>query len=290
MRFKQKVLLQTYIYNFTLEKLTDAESASSRGNQVELKSEFAGKSVLITGAGGGLGNALGELFASRGAMLIGCDTQLAAMEASKFSSRYQFDLTDSNSLNEVVQRIIEENGAPDIVINNAGWTRAESFEGLDQQKISTEIDLNLTGVATFSTLLAEAMAARGRGAFVFISSVNALAHFGNPAYAAAKAGINAFARALAVEYGQKGLRANTICPGSIRTPAWDHRIAQDPAILEKLKNLYPMGRIVDVKEVAEAVAFLASDRASGITGTVLPVDAGLTAGCRPFIKDILGGN
>lgn len=290
MRFKQKVLLQTYIYNFTLEKLTDAESASSRGNQVELKSEFAGKSVLITGAGGGLGNALGELFASRGAMLIGCDTQLAAMEASKFSSRYQFDLTDSNSLNEAVQRIIEENGAPDIVINNAGWTRAESFEGLDQQKISTEIDLNLTGVATFSTLLAEAMAARGRGAFVFISSVNALAHFGNPAYAAAKAGINAFARALAVEYGQKGLRANTICPGSIRTPAWDHRIAQDPAILEKLKNLYPMGRIVDVKEVAEAVAFLASDRASGITGTVLPVDAGLTAGCRPFIKDILGGN
>lgn len=290
MRFKQKVLLQTYIYNFTLEKLTDAESASSRGNQVELKSEFAGKSVLITGAGGGLGNALGELFASRGAMLIGCDTQLAAMEAGRFSSRYQFDLTDSNSLNEVVQRIIEENGAPDIVINNAGWTRAESFEGLDQQKISTEIDLNLTGVATFSTLLAEAMAARGRGAFVFISSVNALAHFGNPAYAAAKAGINAFARALAVEYGQKGLRANTICPGSIRTPAWDHRIAQDPVILEKLKNLYPMGRIVDVKEVAEAVAFLASDRASGITGTVLPVDAGLTAGCRPFIKDILGGN
>lgn len=290
MRFKQKVLLQTYIYNFTLEKLTDAESASSRGNQVELKSEFAGKSVLITGAGGGLGNALGDLFASRGAMLIGCDTQLAAMEAGRFSSRYQFDLTDSNSLNEVVQRIIEENGAPDIVINNAGWTRAESFEGLNQQKISTEIDLNLTGVAAFSTLLAEAMAARGRGAFVFISSVNALAHFGNPAYAAAKAGINAFARALAVEYGQKGLRANTICPGSIRTPAWDHRIAQDPAILEKLKNLYPMGRIVDVKEVAEAVAFLASDRASGITGTVLPVDAGLTAGCRPFIKDILGGN
>lgn len=290
LRFKKKVLLQTYIYDFTLDKLTDVKSASSRGNQVELKGEFAGKSVLITGAGGGLGGALGELFASRGATLIGCDTQLEAMETSKFSGRYQFDLTDSNSLNEAVQRILEENGAPDIVINNAGWTRAESFEGLNQQKISTEIDLNLTGVAAFSTLLADGMAARGSGVFVFISSVNALAHFGNPAYAAAKAGINAFARALAVEYGQKGLRSNTVCPGSIRTPAWDHRIAQDPAILEKLKNLYPMGRIVDVKEVAEAVAFLASDRASGITGTILPVDAGLTAGCRPFIKDILGGN
>lgn len=115
-------------------------------------------------------------------------------------------------------------------------------------------------------------------------------HFGNPAYAAAKAGINAFVRALAVEYGAYGLRANTVCPGSIRTAAWDHRIAKDPAVLDKLRRLYPLGRIVDVAEVAEAVAFLASSRASGITGTVLPVDAGLMAGCRPFIDDILGGS
>ncbi|MND82563.1 2-keto-3-deoxy-L-fuconate dehydrogenase [compost metagenome] len=134
------------------------------------------------------------------------------------------------------------------------------------------------------------MAANGRGAFVFISSVNSLSHFGNPAYAAAKAGINAFARALAVEYGQQGLRANVVCPGSIHTPAWDHRIKNDPAVFDKLKRLYPLGRIVNVNEVAEAVAFLASDRASGITGTILPVDAGLMAGCRPFIEDILGGN
>jgi NAD(P)-dependent dehydrogenase (short-subunit alcohol dehydrogenase family) len=86
------------------------------------------------------------------------------------------------------------------------------------------------------------------------------------------------------------VRANVVCPGSIRTPAWDHRIAQNPAVLERLKRLYPLGRIVDTREVAEAVAFLASDRASGITGAILPVDAGLTAGSRPFIDDILGGN
>ncbi|WP_429944509.1 SDR family oxidoreductase, partial [Brucella abortus] len=128
------------------------------------------------------------------------------------------------------------------------------------------------------------------GAFVFVSSVNSLQHFGNPAYAAAKAGINAFARGIAVEFGQRGVRANVVCPGSIRTPAWDHRIAQDPSVLDRLQRLYPLGRIVNVGEVAEAVAFLASERASGITGAVLPVDAGLTAGCRPFIEDILGGN
>ncbi len=138
--------------------------------------------------------------------------------------------------------------------------------------------------------MAQAMASRGHGVFVFISSVNGLLHFGNPAYAAAKAGINAFARGIAVEFGRKGVRANVVCPGSIRTPAWDHRIAQDASVLERLQRFYPLGRIVDTREVAETVAFLASDRASGITGAILPVDAGLTAGCRPFIEDILGGN
>lgn len=257
---------------------------------MEHSGEFAGKFVLITGAGGGVGTALVKMFSSRGAKIIGCDSTLDVMQADNFYSRHAFDLLDRNSLQSAVNTITDADGVPDIVINNAGWTRAESFEELDQARINQEIDLNLTGVCSFSAALAQKMAANGRGAFVFISSVNSLSHFGNPAYAAAKAGINAFARALAVEYGQQGLRANVVCPGSIHTPAWDHRIKNDPAVFDKLKRLYPLGRIVNVNEVAEAVAFLASDRASGITGTILPVDAGLMAGCRPFIEDILGGN
>ena len=252
--------------------------------------EFENKTVLITGAGGGVGSALNAIFASRGAKVIGCDRSLENMAHSDFHARYIFDLLDRKGLEAAVQKILKESGVPDIVINNAGWTRAETLNDLNQDKIETEIDLNLTAVAAFSNLLMQAMAERGNGCFVFVSSVNALLHFGNPAYAAAKAGINAFARAIAVEYGHKGVRANVVCPGSIRTPAWDHRIKQNPQVLEKLKRLYPLGRIVNVEEVAEAVAFLASDRASGITGTILPVDAGLTAGCRPFIEDILGGN
>ncbi|MBX8802665.1 SDR family oxidoreductase [Ochrobactrum sp. MR28] len=252
--------------------------------------EFENKTVLITGAGGGVGNALTALFASRGAKVIGCDIVLENMTHSDLHARYVFDLLDRAGLDTAVQTILKESGVPDIVINNAGWTRAETLSGLTQGKIETEINLNLTAVAGFSNLLMQAMVERGYGCFVFISSVNALLHFGNPVYAAAKAGINAFARAIAVEYGHKGVRANVVCPGSIRTPAWDHRIQQDPQVLEKLKRLYPLGRIVNVEEVAEAVAFLASDRASGITGSILPVDAGLTAGCRPFIEDILGEN
>jgi NAD(P)-dependent dehydrogenase (short-subunit alcohol dehydrogenase family) len=251
--------------------------------------DFTGKSVLITGAGGGLGRALCALFAARGASLILCDVSVEAIAGFDDSAKFAFDLRDRRAVPAAALAIIDAHGVPDILINNAGWTRAETFPPITSDQIFDEIDLNLASVAAFTSSIAKAMAARGSGSIVCISSVNALLHYGNPAYAAAKAGINAFTRAIAVEYGGRGVRANAVCPGSIRTPAWDHRIARDKEIPAKLARHYPLGRIVEPEEVAEAAAFLASDRASGITGVSLAVDAGLTAGSNPFIQDILGG-
>ena len=251
--------------------------------------EFQGKTVVITGAGGGLGSALVALLAERGARVVGCDQSMEALSNPAIASRHVFDLTDRAALETAAANLVERDGVPDILVNNAGWTRAETLVALNAASIERELDLNLTGVMTFADPLTKAMAKRGGGSVVFVSSVNAIAHFGNPAYAAAKAGINAYAKALAVELGRSGVRANVVCPGSIRTAAWDHRLEKNPDILGKLTRLYPLGRIVNAKEVAEAVAFLASERASGITGVVMPVDAGLTAGYLPFIDDILGG-
>ncbi|CAN7194984.1 SDR family NAD(P)-dependent oxidoreductase [Mesorhizobium sp. LjNodule214] len=252
------------------------------------RTEFEGKTVVVTGAGGGLGSAIVTLLAERGARVVGCDQSDDALASPHLASRHVFNLLDRFSMEAAISAILDKDGVPDILINNAGWTRAETLPALTPDKIEHELDLNLTGVMIFADPLVKAMARRGSGSVVFISSVNAIAHFGNPAYAAAKAGINAYAKSIAVELGRSGLRANVVCPGSIRTAAWDHRLAKDPEILGRLQRLYPLGRIVNASEVAEAVAFLASERASGVTGVVMPVDAGLTAGCLPFIDDILG--
>jgi len=247
---------------------------------------FEGARVVITGAGGGLGRVLVARFAQAGARVVACDVAKADLSAEGIAERHRFDLRDAAATRAGLAALLA-GGAPDVVVSNAGWTRAETLDMLDPARIAAEMDLNFTAAAEITLGCARAMrGAVGNRAIVAISSVNALSHHGNPAYSAAKAALMAWVRALAVEEGPHGIRANSVVPASIRTGAWEERLARDPAILDRLRAIYPLGRIVTPDEVAEAVLFLASPRASGITGAALLVDAGLAAGNLPFLDAI----
>ncbi|HWA20448.1 MAG TPA: SDR family oxidoreductase [Devosia sp.] len=248
-----------------------------------------GKQVLVTGAGGGIGHALVAAFRTAGARVSGADRGNVPLSALALEHELVTDLGDVAATHRAVRSYLDSHGTPDVVVSNAGYTRAETLENLDVDVWQSELAVNLSGAYALTAPIVDAMAARGSGAVIFISSVNGLAHYGNPAYSAAKAGLIAYAKAIAVERGSRGIRANVVCPGSVRTPAWDHRLAADPGLLAKVLPHYPLGRLVTPEEVANAVVFLASPAAAGITGIAMAVDAGLTAGNLRFIDDVLRG-
>lgn len=246
-----------------------------------------GKTILISGAGGGIGRVLVETFHAAGAEVIGADRDADMLAGLNLVRKVLFDQSDARATRAAIAADIAAHGAPDAVIANAGFTRAEHFDHLDDDIWASEMAINLNGAYALVDPIVAAMAARGAGNVVLVSSVNALAHFGNPAYSAAKAGLIAYARAIAVERGGQGVRANVVAPGSVRTPAWDHRLAADPRLLDKVLPHYPLGRMVSPEEVAHAALFLASDASSGITGVTIPVDAGLTSGNLRFVNEVL---
>jgi NAD(P)-dependent dehydrogenase (short-subunit alcohol dehydrogenase family) len=249
--------------------------------------DLSGKHVLVTGAGGGIGRVLCASFGAAGATVSAFDRSGDMLEGLGVAFGSAFDIRDERAAAVAVERLVAAVGVPDVLVNNAGWTRAETLDAVDETVWRAEVDLNLNGTYYVTHPVLKGMVERGSGVVLFIASVNALADFGNPAYSAAKAGMLALCRSIAVEYGGRGIRANAICPGSVRTPAWEHRIERDPGVVAEAVRFYPMGRFVEPQEVANAALFLASPLASGVTGAVLPVDAGLTAGNLPFIRDII---
>ena len=250
---------------------------------------FDGVRVLVTGAGGGIGTVLTARLADLGAHVIACDVAGADLSAGHIAERHVFDLRDSAAVRAAAAAIIAA-GAPDIVVSNAGWTRQDSLDLTTPEGIEAEMDANFTGAAHLTHALLPAMRqGRGNRALVFVASVNALTHHGNPAYSAAKAALLAWMRGIAVEEGRHGIRANAVIPASVRTNAWVYRLAADPGVMDRLSALYPLGRIVTPDEVVNAALFLASPMASGITGSSLTVDCGLMAGNLPFLEAIRPG-
>ena len=247
--------------------------------------DFRDKVVAVTGASGGIGRALCTHFGGEGAAIAAFDKSAAvtsfADELRGKGVRTEsalVDISDSTAVAAAFAKVASALGPVDILINNAGVTRHPTLEGTTPEGFSDELDVNLTGAYACACAVLPGMKARRGGVIVNIGSVNGLYALGDAAYSAGKAGLISLTRSLALEFGRYNIRTNVVCPGTVRTPIWDERVARNPNVLTELTRWYPLRRIVEPIEVMRAVAFLASDAASAITGVVLPVDCGLSAG------------
>jgi NAD(P)-dependent dehydrogenase (short-subunit alcohol dehydrogenase family) len=255
--------------------------------------EFAGKVVAITGAAGGIGQVLCRHFVDEGATLAALDKNPAVADLAKELAAGEakvepevVDVSDNKAVAEAFARLEAKLGPVDVLVNNAGFSGYPILETTSPDAWKMLVDGNLNSAYACAHAVLTSMKARRTGVIINIGSVNALLALGDPAYSAAKAGMISLTQALAIEYGRFGIRANIVLPGTVRTPVWDYRIEKNPEILSQLVKWYPLRRIVDPIDIARAVAFLASDAAGAITGAVLPVDCGLTAGNIQMTREI----
>lgn len=238
---------------------------------------------LITGATGGVGQGLCRYFCERGATVVALGRNRELLDQLGIDLGESFipvtvDVTDLSALRIAVGTATDRTGSIDVLVNNAGAASATALANLTPEAWQRDIALNLTGAYHCVETVKEAMLARGEGVIINIGSVNSLSTLGHPAYSAAKAGLISYTKSLAVEYGPKGIRANLLNLGTVKTRAWNERVARNPGIFDDLKKWYPLRNFAEPQDVAAICGFLASADARFITGAIIPVDAGLTAG------------
>ena len=250
--------------------------------------------ALVTGAGSGIGRAIAERFAQEGARVVVADRNLPGAEetvgritaAGGAALAVTADVADAAAVAAMASQAEATYGRVDVLVNNAAAAAGDDILDIDGQTWDWNLAVVLKSAFLCSKALLPGMIARRRGAIVNIASVNGLTGLGEEAYSAAKAGMINLTQNLAIKYGHFGVRANVICPGTIRTPIWQARVERRPTIFDELAAWYPLGRVGEPADVANAALFLASPEAAWITGAVLPVDGGLTAGSFRMARDL----
>jgi NAD(P)-dependent dehydrogenase (short-subunit alcohol dehydrogenase family) len=246
--------------------------------------QLKGKIALITGAGSGLGLSTAQVFAREGAMVVINDVRedaarTAAAALGEGHGAVGGDVSKEDDVAAMVAATIERFGRIDILVNNAGV--ADSFVPTIEQPLShwqRLIDIHLTGTYLVSKTVAPHMIRQGGGVILNLNSIAGV--LGLPvrtAYSAAKAGIGMLTRVLGCEWGPHRIRVNAIAPGYILTPLTESLISSGRIDAKRIRRRTPMGELGAAEDIAEAMLFLASDRARFITGVTLPVDGGYCA-------------
>jgi NAD(P)-dependent dehydrogenase (short-subunit alcohol dehydrogenase family) len=240
--------------------------------------------AVVTGAAGDIGAAIARQLA-RTHHIAAVDIDAAALEhvvaglkASGFKATALIcDLTAPDDVSAMATAAMAL-GTVTVLVNNAGAAAALTLHSLTPDSLSRDLSLNLEAALNTFKALEPSLTGCGTGCVVNIASVNGLGTFGHPAYSAAKAGLIHATRAIAVEYGRYGVRANTIAPGTVRTQAWKVRAEANPSVFDEALGWYPLKQLPEPDDIAGAVTFLVGPAARCITGVCLPVDGGLTAG------------
>jgi 3-oxoacyl-[acyl-carrier protein] reductase len=243
---------------------------------------FDGKVAIITGGARGIGRAICETLAKAGAQICVADLNLdqAQTSAKEISDTFgqktlalQVNVSDTENARKMVETALSEFSRIDILVNNAGVTRDTLIMRMDESDWDLVLDVNLKGAFNCSKAVVRAMVKQRYGRIVNISSVSGLAgQAGQTNYSASKAGLIGFTKALAREVASRGITVNAVAPGFIPT-ALTVDLPED--LKDSIIKNTPMGRMGKPEEVAQAVAFFASDEASYITGQVLSVDGGM---------------
>jgi NAD(P)-dependent dehydrogenase (short-subunit alcohol dehydrogenase family) len=242
--------------------------------------------ALITGGGSGIGRACALRFAREGAAVVAADkigeraeeTARLITDVGGRAAGVQADVSVAADVERMVAEATAAFGRVDVLVNNAGLSVGDTILDFDEAAWDLNLDVVLKSVYLCSRAVLPGMIERGRGVILNISSVNGMIAIGESAYAAAKAGMINLTGNMANHFGPNGIRVNCIAPGTIRTPIWRERVEKDPQVFEKLAHWYPLGRVGEPEDIANAALFLCSDEAAWITGVTLPVDGGLTTG------------
>lgn len=244
-----------------------------------------GKVALVTGGSRGIGRAVVERLAEAGAAVgfsFHASDEAAAAVATAVEGRggraqaWRADVTLSKEVDALVQHTLDAFGRIDILVNNAGITRDTLILRMSEQDWDAVIETNLKGTYLCTRAVLRGMIRQRSGRIINMSSVAGIVgNAGQANYSASKAGLLGFTRAVAREVASRGITVNAVAPGYIQTEIWD---TVSEGARQKALELIPLGRTGAPQDVAEAVAFLASDAAAYITGQVLNVDGGMVMG------------